>query len=84
MEQGYVFWVVRRNPLREVRLERVEDVGDNRHIIIRDAASRTLFEQGHIALVSADEGDAQTVRRARTPEEVAANDTVAHRGLRGG
>jgi len=85
MAEGYVFWIVRRNPLREVRLERIEDIGDIRHVIIRDAESRELFEQGRIGLVSVDrEDDLQVIGRASTAEEVVANDTVSHRPLRAG
>lgn len=86
MEAGFVFWIVKRNPLREVRLERVEDIGrgGDRHVIIRDDASRQLFEQGRIGLVRDDLDDREVVGRARTAEEVVANDTVAHRALQGG
>jgi hypothetical protein len=85
MAEGFVFWIVKRNPLREIRLERAEDVTDTRHVIIRDGDARKLFEEGRIGLAAVDDDDEiQTVRRARTPEEVASNDTVAHRGLRGG
>lgn len=86
MAEGYVFWIVRRNPLREVQLERVEDLRDSRHVIIRDAAAQELFEQGRIGLVRGDENeeDHEQVRRARTAEEAVANDTVGHRALRGG
>lgn len=84
MEQGYVFWVVRRpEPLRrlqEVQLERVEDIGETRNIIIRDDASRRLFEQGRIALFSdSDDEDLERVRRATSAEDVVANDTIASR-----
>ena len=88
MEAGYVFWIVRRNPLREMRLERVEDLRDSRHVIIRDDSARELFEGGRIGLITDEDGDeadvAETVRRARTAREVVENDTVAHRPLRGG
>lgn len=86
MADGYTFWIVRRNPLREVRLDRAEEARDaGRHVIIRDDVARELFEQGRIGLVSAEDGDqAETVRRARTAEEVVENDTLAHRPLRGG
>lgn len=84
MDQGYVFWIVKRNPLREVHLERIEDLRDNRHVIIRDNDARQLFEQGRIGLVAPVAGDAETQRRARTPEEAVSNDTVAHRPLRAG
>ena len=84
MDEGYVFWIVQRRPLREVQLTRVEDIGENRHVIIRDEVARTLFEQGRIGLAQDDDVEVETVRRAHTPEEVVANDTVAHRGLRGG
>jgi hypothetical protein len=85
MRQGYVFWIVRRNPLREIRLEAVSDLRDNRHVIIRDDAARNLFEQGRIGIV-ADGGDdaSEPVRRARSGEDAVENDTVVHRGLRGG
>jgi hypothetical protein len=85
MEAGYTFWIVERNPLREVRLERADALGENRHVVIRDAAARELFEQGRIGLASiAEHGEARVLRRARTPGEAAAADTVAHRPLRGG
>jgi hypothetical protein len=85
MAEGYVFWIVRRNPLREVRMERIEDIGETRHVIIRDAQSRELLEQGRIGLVTVDaDDDLEVVGRASTAEEVAANDTVSHRPLRGG
>jgi hypothetical protein len=84
MEQGFVFWIVKRNPLREIRLERVEDAGD-RHVIIRDDAARTLFEQGRIGLVASDdEHDVRTERRATSAEDAASHDAVVHRRLRGG
>jgi transposase len=90
MAQGYTFWIVRRDPLREVRLERLDDVREMRHVIIRDPVARELFEQGHIGLVTTDndtvtdDADRVTMRRARTAEDAVSNDTVAHRGLRGG
>ena len=84
MDEGYVFWIVQRRPLREVQLTRVEDIGDNRHVIVRDSEARTLFEQGRIGVAQDDEAEIETVRRAQTAEEAVANDTVAHRGMRGG
>lgn len=87
MAEGYVFWVVRRpepdRRLQEVRLRRIEDIGNTRHVIIRDDEARELFEQGHIGLVE-DQENVEVVRTAETAEEVVANDTVAHRPLRGG
>ncbi len=84
MTEGYVFWIVKRDPLREVQLHRVDDLGDNRHVIIRDEASRQLFESGRIGLAAANDEPVETVRRAETADEVVQNDTVAHRPLRGG
>jgi hypothetical protein len=85
MAQGFVFWIVKRNPLREIRLERVADIGDSRHVIIRDEAARTLFEQGRIALASDDdENDVVRLHRAESAEEAASHDAVAHRRLAGG
>lgn len=85
MAEGFVFWIVRRNPMREVQLQRVEDVQDLRHVIIRDQGARTLFEQGRIGIVgSTGDDEIEAVRRARTPEEVVRNDTLARRGHVGG
>lgn len=84
MADGYAFWIVRRDPLREVLLERVEDLGETRHVIIRDEDSRDLFEKGRIGIVTADDEMLETVGRATTAEEVVRNETVAHRPLRGG
>lgn len=84
MQQGYVFWIVRRplpsRRVQEVRLESLEDIGETRNVIIRDDDSRRLFEQGHIALVTeSDEEELERIGRATTAEEVVANDTVASR-----
>lgn len=84
IDEGYVFWIVQRRPLREVQLTSIEDIGENRHVIIRDDSARVLFEQGRIGLAQDDDTEVETIRRARTAEEVVANDTVAHRGMRGG
>jgi hypothetical protein len=85
LAEGFTFWIVKRNPLREVQLERVEDLGDAaRHVIIRDAESRQLFEAGRIGLAAANDEPVETVRRATTAEEAVQHDTVAHRPLRGG
>lgn len=82
MDEGYVFWIVRRNPLREVQLQRIEDIGHDRTVVIMgDELSRELFEQGRIGLITDHGEDLETVRPARTPEEAVANDTVAHRPL---
>ena len=88
IDAGYVFWIVKRNPLREIKLRMAEDARDTRSVIIRDGDARILFEQGRIGLL------AQTVagrteemvseRRARTAEEAVSHDTVAHRPMRGG
>jgi hypothetical protein len=85
MRQGFVFWIVRRarpeRRLEEVRLDRIEDIGDTRNVIIRDDASRQLFEQGHIGLVSDTNDEIEVEGPARTPEAVVANDTIAHRAF---
>ena len=83
MDEGYVFWIVKRNPLREVELRRIEEIGDNRTVIIQgDELSRELFEQGRIGLVTDhSQEDLEVLGAATTPEEVVANDTVAHRPL---
>lgn len=87
MEEGYVFWIIKREPLRETELRRVEDIGDQRHVVIRSQEARELFAQGRIALAAEDEGDGPeevVTGRARTAEEAVAADTVSHRPMRGG
>jgi hypothetical protein len=88
MDEGYVFWIVQRNPMREVRLRRPEESLRERSIIIKDNDARILFEQGRIGVVSqTPEEDAATserLRRATSAVDAAANDTVAHRPPRGG
>jgi hypothetical protein len=87
MDQGYEFWIVKQEPLREERLVNLSDLHQDRHVIMRDPVARELFEQGRISMVADaddDEGDLEVTGRARTAEEVVANDTLAHRPQRGG
>lgn len=88
MDEGYVFWIVRRNPTREVRIRTAEEAKATRKIIIKDNDARILFEQGRIGIVSQSVAGRteETVRerRAHTAEEAASNDTVVHRPARGG
>lgn len=88
MDEGYVFWIVRHNPLREARLRTAAEAADSRSVIIKDADARQLFEQGRIGIVSQPVRDRQDQttreRRAVTAEEAASSDTVAHRPARGG
>ncbi len=84
MEAGYAFWIVKRNPLREVLVQRVEELRETRHVIIKDDESRDLFEHGQIGIADTGDTDLEVERRATTAEEVVENETVAHRPLRGG
>lgn len=87
MDEGYVFWIIRRNPIRELKLRTADEAKFTRSIIIKDNDARILFEQGRIGLVASgvvDRGDMIREGRARTAEEAVANDTVAHRPSRGG
>ena len=85
MDEGYVFWIIERRPLREVELRRIQDIGNNRHLFVHDDASRELFEQGHIGLIEDDpRHDIHTVRPADNAREAVANDTLAHRPHTGG
>lgn len=85
MAAGFTFWIVRRNPLREVELKRIEELGDVRNVIIKDQASRELFEAGRIGIAtSGDEAELRVSRRAATAEEAVREETVVHRPLRGG
>lgn len=91
MQQGFVFWIVRRaregTGAREVQLRRVEQIGPTRRVIIKDPDARRLFDQGRIGLhVGPGSSPDEYVfeRRAVTPEEVARNHTVAQRRMAGG
>lgn len=84
MDEGFVFWIVQRDPLREVQLQRVEDVRNIRNVIIKDGDSRILFEQGRIGLVAEDQSEVVRLRRARSAADAASNDTLAHRRPGGG
>lgn len=86
MERGYVFWIVRRDPLREDELE-IEEIGelrDNRNIVVKNEDFAELLAAGVLRPSRDDRADLHMGRRATTPEEAASNDTVAHRPLRGG
>ncbi len=72
------------NPLREVLVQRVEELRETRHVIIKDDESRDLFEHGQIGIADTGDTDLEVERRATTAEEVVENETVAHRPLRGG
>ena len=88
MDEGYVFWIVKRNPLREARLRTADEAKETRSVVIKDADARQLFEQGRIGIVAQPVGERQEEmvreRRARNAQEAATNDTVAHRQARGG
>lgn len=84
MDEGYVFWVVRRHPRGEVRLRRAQDALPAREVIVKDDDARILFEQGRIGIVSQPPTEAERERRATSAADAAANDTVAHRQPRGG
>ena len=88
MDEGYVFWIIRRNPMREVKVRTAQEAEETRNIIIKDADARILFEQGRIGLVrnTVAGRDAELIRerRARSAEDAARSDTVAHRPARGG
>lgn len=88
MDEGYVFWIIKRNPFREAKLRHAEEAKDTRNVIIKDADARILFEQGRIGLVMnpvAERTEEVTrERRARSAEEAASHDTVAHQQARGG
>lgn len=83
MDDGYVFWIVKRNPLREEELEDIEDLATNRHVIIKDDDFRELAEAG-VLYRTRDEATLTQERRTTDAHEAAVNDTVAHRPLRGG
>jgi hypothetical protein len=88
MDEGYSFWIIRRGPTREVKLRTADEAKLTREIIIKDGDARILFEQGRIGIVSqpVSQRNEEFVRErtARTAEEAAANDTIAHRPARGG
>lgn len=82
MAEGYVFWIIEHD--RQVRLERVEDLGEHRLVIINEPDAKELFERGKIGIVTDEPDEVTRRRRARSAEEIARNHTVAHRALTGG
>lgn len=88
IDEGYDFWIVKRFPLREVKLTRAEDARALRKVTIKDPHARQLFEQGRIGIVArpvAGRDDEYVLeRRAASAEDAAANDTVASPRMRGG
>lgn len=85
MDNGYVFWIVRRDPLREDELEadEINELRENRHIIIKNEDFAELMRAGVMRLTN-DDADLTRERRATDAADAAANDTVAHRPLRAG
>ncbi len=87
LNEGAIFYIVTRSwPLREERLRRVEDIGSRREVVMHSEDADRVFRAGRLGVVDddEDEDDIDHGRRARTAEEVASHDTVAHRQLRGG
>lgn len=94
MDEGYTFWIVRRQPglLRRTDEIVLRNPASNalpgREVIMKDDVARILLEQGRIGIVAqpaAGERPEQVIeRRAETAREAAGADTVAHRPLRGG
>lgn len=84
MDAGYVFWIVKREPLREEELEDIDDLRTNRHVIIRNEDFAELMDSGVLRLNNRDTAPLEQVRRATDARDAAANDTVAHRPLRAG
>jgi hypothetical protein len=88
LDEGFTFWIVKQNQTRAVRLRRADDAREIRSVTVKDPDARQLFEQGRIGIVARPvdgrDDEYRLERRARSAEEVADNDTVAHRPLRGG
>jgi hypothetical protein len=90
MDQGYVFWILKRDEEREgsqIFEEELEDVADlrmNRSVVIRNDDFAELVAAGVLHLDSTDDTPLQQERRTTDAREAAANDTVTHRPLRAG
>lgn len=91
LKEGYVFRRVEKTtfaglPLtRKVKVEKVEDIGDSRTVLIHDKEARKLFEDGRIKLVrEREEGSYVAGKIVKDPEEIAKTDTIAHRQAVGG
>lgn len=85
LKEGYTFFVV-NTAGQEVRLKSADQIGDARKIVLTDKDAEELLRKGKIGLVTRERaaGDYEAVGRARTPEEVVSNDTLAVRPMRGG
>jgi hypothetical protein len=84
MREGYVFWIVQRDPLREAELEDTEDLRTNRHVIVKNEDFAELMAAGVLRLSNRDTAPLQQERRAADARDAVANDTVAHRRIQGG
>jgi hypothetical protein len=93
MDQGVVFRILRRGPFSGAQhqvIRSVEEITDDRKVVIADADVAAFFAAGvarHASTDPFDEDDiteAPPATRARTPREVRQNETIAHRPLAGG
>ena len=84
LAQGYTFWIIDVDNNQRLKLERIEDLGDRRLLVMESPEAKELLEQGKIGLVVNEPEQVAHQRRSRDPAEIARNHTVAHRGLQGG
>lgn len=89
MNEGYVFFVVDKKFFRLVnRKKRVTDVnklGKERTIYLDDEDAEALVKDQVVTLTQLESGsNLETVRRAKTAKEAAANTTVGVKPLAGG
>ncbi len=86
LRQGYSFFIVKGED--EVRLKRVDQIGDVRKVVLSDKEAERLFAAGRVGLVEkakgAVRGVVDTIRRSTTAEEIVRHDTVAMRPMAGG
>ena len=90
LAEGYTFFLVQGE--QQVKLRTITDLGEARQVVMADRDAETLFAAGKVGLVervggminAAADRVIDTIRRAKTVEEIVRGDTVAMRPMRGG
>jgi len=86
LREGYSFFIVQGE--EQVRLQRVDQIGDARTVVMADRDAEQLFAAGKVGLVQKAQRVANriidTLRRSRNPAEIARENTVVMRPMAGG
>lgn len=89
MEQGVVFFVIEPRffgllPSKKTPLTNADDARKHRALAIRDEDIAKFVGEGGGDVVKTPDKAVQTIRKAKTAEEVAKNESVGVKPMRGG